>query len=142
MKNFALIFGLLSLLCFGDSSFSEPTALSLGLKILVQDDQVRRSESCVQSFLIADDADGLYVYWPENRMLIVFPRFDENDPAWEEPLLIARMIDLEKDVVANEESIGSSTYLETLDFVKSRVRACYLGERFLTFRVPNGSTAP
>lgn len=105
------------------------------LDALAHDVTMRRNHSPVQTFHVQDfqgDAERFFVYWPESRRLISLPiahsKFNED---WDDPSLVARFTDLENGVVNSLDEVGSSTYLETVDFVEDAIRLCLDGEAYV-----------
>lgn len=133
MKRLILFFGALWLI--GGVYSQEP--IDIGLLQLSNNEQLRRGDSPVQTFFVADFS-GLerwrYVYWPESRYLIRLPNSANQDQIWDNMELVSRFINLEKDLVATREQIGSSTYLEIEEEILMHIRQCLSGKLVLLSR--------
>lgn len=101
----------------------ENESLIKGLQSLVGDNLVLRNRSAIQTFHISDleKTDTVYIYWPENRMLMKLRDYDASHERWSRLILTAEFVDLETDVVADTSKIGSSTYLETASEISRQI---------------------
>ena len=133
MKQLILFFGILLLIC--NIYSQEP--IDKGLLQLSNNEKLRRGDSPVQTFFVADFSASerwRYVYWPESRYLIRLPNSTNQDQIWDNIVLVSRFINLEKDLVATREQIGSSTYLEIEEEILMHLRKCLSGKIVLLSR--------
>ena len=130
MARLILTFTLLLLVV--PEGMGENSPFKEGMENLVS--QLSRNDAKIQTFHIGYDNKNqrAIVYWPENRMLYLFPKLALDDPHWKNPVLLwQEIIDTETGVVANPEDIGSSTYLETAEQVARLVRIATEGKTFI-----------
>ena len=120
---------LLSLLVF-HASFNMVVANELddGLKAIAHNPKLRTNQSPVQTFFVNECKSTIYkwyAYWPEQRVLLMVKEPVDTLKWAEELLLVSDWVNLETDLVNTEDEIGSSTYLETEDFIAQKI-ACSL----------------
>ena len=133
MKKFILFIGALFFIC--NIYSQEP--IDKGLLELSNNEKLRRGDSPVQTFFVADFIGSerwRYVYWPESRYLIRLPNSTDKDQIWNNMVLVSRFINLETDLVGKREQIGSSTYLEIEEEILIHLRKCLSGKIVLLSR--------
>lgn len=116
---------------------TDSAGINHALDVLAHDERISKNKSYIQTFSICEAASlggEVFVYWPENRWFIVFPRKVTHADAWDTPLLMADIDDAEEDVVRTDSQIVSSTYLQTVAFYKVRVATAIKGRQFLVDR--------
>jgi len=114
-----------------------PFVAALRVKV-AENEPLRRNDSLVQTFYVyrPKGADApMLIYWPEARYLLRLENYEEADPSWDAIAQLTKYVDLERDVVASRESIGSSTYLETAAGVIGDIEKCLTGRRII-FETP------
>jgi hypothetical protein len=84
---------------------------------------------CVLGQRFVDGDEHAWVYWAEGRAVILWEPTVHQDRA--DLLRSRRFLRLDRDVVPDEESVRSSTYLVTKDWVRDLLHECRLhGDRF------------
>jgi hypothetical protein len=86
---------------------------------------------CAIGYRLPGGSEVAWVLWEEGKAVILWE--GSADPEYPVELALSRRyLDLDKDVVATAEEVGSSTYLVTREWVKGITRDCEAhGDKFV-----------
>lgn len=101
-----------------------------GLKAIANNPKLRTNKSPVQTFFINECKSAVhkwYVYWPEERALLMVAEPVDTLKWAEELLMVSDWVNLETHLVNTAEEIGSSTYLETEDVIAQKIACAVRG---------------
>ncbi|CAN7639571.1 hypothetical protein LJR090_005616 [Bosea sp. LjRoot90] len=87
-------------------------------RYVLEKGKAKRTEICVIGFVAGDSSRAAWVIWSAARQIILL------EPGSDDLTFSRRVIDLKKDVVADERALKGSTYRVTRKWVADLTRDC------------------